>query len=169
MGSYLDNGMTRLDGFFNEDFYKEIFEKLRRNYGERVKLADRHSYEKLDAVELKGIFKDKEFLNFINLISCENFNNCEINVRRFGWGDYTLLHDSFVRKGMEFLLIFADKWDDKFGGYIVYTDNEEKSFIFSIKGNSFILINKKGMRRFVKYVNHLAGKKNFFLVEGLLK
>ena len=169
MGSYLDNGLIRLDEFFNEDFYKDIFKRLRRNYGERVKLADRYSYEKLDVMELDKIFNDKEFLNFINLISCENFNNCEINVKKFGVENYTLLHDSTGRKRMEFLLIFVDKWDDKFGGYIVYTDNEEKSLIFSVKGNSFILINKKGMKRFVKYVNHLAGKKNFFLVEGRLE
>lgn len=166
MGGYLDKGMIRLDNFFDAIFNKEMFDKVRANNGEHIKIVDRYSYEKLDIIEFKKIFNNKEFLNFVNLISCENFDNCEINITRFAHGDYTLLYDFIVRKGMEFLFLLADKWDDKFGGYVVYTDNEKKNFIFSIKGNSFILIDKKGMGRFVKYVNHLSGKRNFVIIEG---
>ena len=164
--NYLDKKMLRLDGFFSNGFYKSIFEGIKRVNGERIKIAGRHSYEKLDVMKINEIFKNKEFVNFINLISCENFNDYEINVKRFRQGDYTLVHDYIAGKGIEFLFILADKWDDKYGGYVVYTDNKSKSMIFSIKGNSFILINKRDVGRFVKYVNHLAGKRSFVLVEG---
>jgi len=70
------------------------------------------------------------------------------------------------KKGIEFLFIFSKKWDEKWGGQVIYTNNKNKSVIFPIIGNSFILLDKQNMGKFVKYINRLSSDNRFFLIEG---
>ena len=116
---------------------------------------------------IEKLFLSKDFLDFVNFICGKKYRKCSVWINEFQHKDYTLL-EAFGqdREGDEFFVIFSDSWDDLFGGQIIYKTDDD-SFIFSINGNSFVLINKKkDMARFLKYINHLAGKKRFYVVDG---
>ena len=167
--SYLDRRVLKLDGFLKDEVYDELVKMLMDVEGTKIKVADKYSYSKVDNLHgLERLFLSREFLELFDFIIDWKFEKCEIEIRKFKHGDYTLLHDSDERKGIEFIFIFTDKWDDSFGGQIIYTDNLNKgrTFIFSIKGNSLILIDRERLGRFVKYVNNLAGDRGFFLIFG---
>lgn len=172
--SYFNNGkVLRLEGFLKEEVYRELVKLLGDIEGEHIKIANKYSYQSFNSLSgVEKLFLSKEFFDFANAISGENFERCELKIRKFGNKDYTLLHDSESEgNGIEFLYVFSGEWDESFGGQIVYTDNEEngRTLVFSIKENSFVLINSRCLRNFVKYVNHLAEKKSFILISGILR
>ena len=166
--SYSQNRMIKLESFLKPEGYKELFNLIKDIKGEKVKIADRYSYEELG--DLSGVgkfFNSRDFSEFISKISGEVINGVNVNILGFKHRDYTLLHDSEDdREGMEFMFVFADKWKKEWGGYMTYTDNEAKSYIFEPEGNCFILIDKNGMGSFVKYINNLAKDERFILVWG---
>lgn len=168
--SYLEFGILKLENFLKEEVYSELIKLLKDIRGVHTKIADKYSYEEMGDLSGVGrLFSSKEFLDFANFITGKKFYNIKLNISRFGHRDYTLLHDlDEKREGVEFFFIFCDEWNDKKGGHIIYTDNEEngKSLIFPVLGNSLALINKRGLGKFVKYVNHLAQDKGFILIEG---
>ncbi len=166
---FFNDHALRIDGFLKGEVYDELVKMLMDVEGIKTKIADKHSYSKVDNLHgLERLFLSREFLELFNFIIEEKFEKCEIKIRKFKHEDYTLLHDFDERKGVEFIFIFTDKWDDSFGGQIIYTDNLDKgrAFIFSIKRNSLILIDREGLGGFVKYVNNLAEDKGFFLIFG---
>ncbi len=166
--SYLNSGVLKLERFLKDEIYSELSKLLKGLKGEHVKIADRYSYSEMGDLSGVGkLFSSSDFLNFTGKIAGKNFDKIDLQIFGFGHKDYTLLHDSEDdRKGTEFIFIFSEKWDKKWGGYIVYTDNEDKSLIFLPQGNNFALVNKEGLGRFVKYINHLAKEESFILVLG---
>ena len=167
--SYLQKGVLKLDGFLKDSVYNELIKLILDIKGEQVKIPDRCSYQEMGDLSGVGkLFSSKEFLSFVSIITGKSFSNVDLNIRKFENGDYTLLHDSDkIHNRTEFFFIFADKWNAEWGGQIVYTDLDERSFIFPVDWNCFCLINRDDeLGRFVKYINHLAGKKCFILIEG---
>ncbi len=166
--SYSQSGVIKLERFLKPEVYSELFNLVKDIRGDHVKIADRYSYEELGDLSGVGkLFNSNDFSEFISKISGKRFDEVNVNILGFKHRDYTLLHDSEDnREGMEFMFVFADKWKKEWGGYITYTDNEEKSYIFEPEGNCFILIDKKGIVGFVKYINNLAKNEKFILVWG---
>ncbi|MDO8508906.1 MAG: hypothetical protein Q7S27_04445 [Nanoarchaeota archaeon] len=169
--SYLQTGVIKLENFLKPEVYNELIKLIKDIRGEHVKIADRYSYEELGDLSGVGkLFSSKDFLEFVSKINGGEFSKVEYKILGFGHKDYTLLHDAEIdRKGTEFLFFFCEKWKDDFGGYLVYTDNEDKSLIFTPAGNNFVLINKDGLGGFVKYINNLAKDERIILVWGKLE
>lgn len=169
--AYLKSGeLLKLEGFLKEEVFSELVRLLKDIRGEHVKVADRYSYNVLNSLSgVEKLFSSSEIVYFVNSIAGKDFEDVDLKIFGFGHRDYSLLHDSETRKGTEFLFVFCDVWNDSFGGQIVYTDNKEKSYIFPILGNSFILLDREGLGDFVKYINHLAGENRFLLIVGRLK
>ena len=163
--AFKNTGVLRLDSFFNELKYKAIFDLFDSINGKKKKIADRFSFEEMNAHKIKKMFASKEFISFISSIIGKKFYKIKVEVRRFRHRDYTLVHD-FNSRGIEFFMFFSKGWSDKLGGQLVYRDVDGKSLIFNVRGDSFVLINSRSYRKFVKYVNHLAGKRSFVLIEG---
>lgn len=84
----------------------------------------------------------------------------------FGRKDYTLLNDEKMEKpGFDIIIDFGG-WDGGFGGMITYSDGMGNSDALEPRPNTLTIVKrKKGMQKFVKYVNNEAGKRKrlFFM------
>ena len=170
--SYFSSGeMLRLDGLFNQIRYEALLSRLKELKWQHRKISDRFSYDSFGNVnELREIFLSDDFKEFLSGILGSKVIDANFEVLRFGHGDYTLMHDNEkLGERIEWFMFFSDFWDETFGGQIVYSrfDSVDESFVFPVAGNSFILIKKaRDLGRFVKYINHLVGKKKLVLVLG---
>lgn len=55
------------------------------------------------------------------------------------------------------------------GGTLTIQREKAPALFFPLESNTFSLISfEKGMHPFVQYINHLAGKESFLLVEGIV-
>jgi len=168
--SYLKSDPSKiiLRGFLNEDIYQQRYSKLKRQKIKQIKIPDRFSFKKYALLqEVKEVFDNKEFKEFLSAIIGKEVKKINLEIREYGWKDYTLLHDSEEKgRRVEFFFIFAPKWDDFYGGSKIYEKNG-KAFVFSPIGNSFCLINKKkDVLGFLQYINNYAGSQSIILVEG---
>lgn len=88
-------------------------------------------------------------------------------IRRFGWKDYTILHDEAEALG-EFEVFFdaSSEWDVCAGGALMYVDGIGEYFKVPVCGNQLIIVRRsRGVQRFVQYVNHHAQNQWRYLVE----
>src|SRR3989344_2833362 len=157
--SYVNSeNILKLEKFLKPQVYEELIKLIGDLRGIKLEITNKYSYEDLgDLSGVAKLFDSKDFLNFVNAISKEKFDNINLKISGFGHKDYTLLQESEEnKKGIEFLFIFSKKWDEKWGGQVIYTNNKNKSLVFPIIGNSFILLDKQDMGKFVKYINRLS-------------
>ncbi len=161
-----ENGFVKLESFFDDD----LNEKINGVKGKIAKIPDRYSYTMIDDITFENIFNGDKFKEFLGDVIGKKVGKINLKVKKFSWKDYTLVHDDEAGKEeTRFFFIIAYKWENEFGGQIVYiTENGlGNPLVFPIVGNSFCIIRKrKDMHSFVKYVNNLAGKNSFVVVEG---
>lgn len=171
--AFSENGFVRLESFINENEYGEISNKIECANSELKKVPDRYSYSLIDNIEVEGAFNSNMFKEFLSKLIGKKIGKISLKVKRFGWKDYTLVHDDEAGKEENrFFFVIADRWNVEWGGQVVYlTKNGLGSpLVFPIAGNSFCIIRKKkDMHSFVKYVNNLAGKNSFVVVESFLR
>jgi hypothetical protein len=87
--------------------------------------------------------------------------------KRFKHGNYTILHDKDVQKPGIVALLFLDDWDESWGGYVAFMKDGETLYRFTPRRNTFLIVErKKGVRYFVKYINHRAGKRRLRIVSA---
>ena len=160
--SLAKNGFLRLDNFLDDKEYTSLLKELEKGKGKKLKVPDLYSYEKLD--KLNG-FSFKEFFDFIN--EFYRLKKRKINIKKFKWRDYTLFNDlDFGKKEYKSFYFVCKTWKSDFGGSLIYTDKKNKTLIFPVIGNSFFIVKtNEGKGKFVKYINHLAKKRSFFLIE----
>ena len=79
----------------------------------------------------------------------------------FSQKDYTLLNDSYTEKpGVDIIFDLTVGWDSAWGGTITYVNGTGDALKLPVKPNSLMIIRRqKDEQRFVKYVNHLVGKR----------
>src|SRR3989344_3654928 len=94
--SYLNSGkVLKLEKFLKPQIYEELIKLIGDMRSEKLKIADRYSYEDLgDLSGVAKLFNSEDFLNFINSLSEEKFDKINLKISGFGHKDYTLLHDS---------------------------------------------------------------------------
>ncbi len=79
--------------------------------------------------------------------------------RRFGHRDFILLHDHEEPKPGWRSYFFLDEWDPAWGGRIVFVKDGEYLGVVTPQANTLLIVKQeKGVRMFVEYVNHHAGK-----------
>lgn len=163
-------GIVRLDDFFEGKSYNSIFRDVSKLKFIKSDFPNKfsYSYSKIPKNILQ-LFFDDSFLSFIEKISGRKLS-IDLSLRKFEHRNYTLLHDELKKdKGLIFMLFFTDNWKDEFGGMKIFELKKEK-IIVSPKQNSFFLVNlKQETRSFVKYVNNLAKKNFYYVIEGNLK
>lgn len=166
---YLAGGkMLYLPNFFSDSGYGSLLTVLRRSTGEKTRVADRYSYTPLRIEILEKLLSSREFLKLMQMISGKKIKKSIVSVRRFGHGDFTLIHDS-ERNGarLEFRFLLMERWHTLNGGHIVYTSMKREPLLMPLQGNGLLLIDKPtDMHSFVQYINHKAGKENFVLATG---
>lgn len=124
----------------------------------RTAIPDRYSYETRAAPPAA-----KELRAFAKLVTGKE--PLKETAKRFGHRDYTLMHDEAVEPAGILALLFLDGWDEAWGGQIVFVKDGETIGRFAPGANTLLLVErKKGVRSFVQYVNHHAGKRTFRII-----
>ena len=120
---------------------------------------------------LLEFFHSAEFLSYLSEALGEEVLQLRSGSNyRFGWKDYTLLHDELVLEpGVDIILDFTAEWDPAVGGQIVYVPEEGGQMEISPSPNTLILVKRpEGMQRYIRYVNHHSGeKKRYFVLASL--
>ncbi len=154
--------VTLMEFFERKEFDRMISEISAINF----KVCRRRmefSYKKSVLPEsIKKVISNEFLKAYISSIIGKKIKKIEGEIRVFGWKDYTLINDKTIEKpSVELIIDFSVKMRNDCGGGIIYVDGTgEYSEILSSHNSITLLNRKKGIQKFVKYVNHLAGKDN---------
>ncbi len=157
--------------FFEMDAYRLIEKEISplSFYHEKKPLF--HSYTSANFPKVfEMIFSLPEVTTFITKIIGKKLIPKNARVYSFSAHDYTLINDSHKEKvGIDIILDFTERWDSLGGGQITYINGTGDALKLPVKSNSLMIVRRqKKVQRFVKYVNHLAGKKKrLFLLISL--
>jgi|GEM_PF-4904884 len=111
----------------------------------------------------KGPLWKNELGAFVSKIVQKNLKFKSLEWRKFKPGDYTLLYDSLPKETGFVLMIDVVPIDESWGGYSSFIDkNGEVSRVIAEK-NTLTLVNAKGLRSFVKKLNHHSKGARIFL------
>lgn len=168
---FKNKGVVKLDYFLESKEYNKLKKSVKKIRFFQKKAPDTFSYSTSKSnPDISKLLNIKEIKNFIKQIAGDNYNLSNLSIKKFKHRDYSIMHDSGkIEKGLEFIFFLCENWNPMWGGNKVYVKNE-KTFLFTPKGNSFILINnKKFSKTFTQYINHLANKNSIILINGELK
>lgn len=159
-----------LFNFFEEKYFIKLQKKLKSlNYNKESNPLT-HSYSKAESKTEIKVLNDKTFLYFISKLTDIKVKKLSVQILSFGWNDYTILHDAVKEEiAYDIIFDFTDLWNSDFGGQIIYIDGSGDYFEIPQRRNTITIVKrKKGLRRFVKYVNNHAGrKKRYFLISKI--
>ena len=149
--------------------YGRIKQDLPRLYFVEERKLTSHSYGyAVVPPSLQKLFRSQEFKHFLAQVLEKEVINTTALAYRFGWKDYTILHDEQQEEpGIDLIIDFTDEWDERAGGKIRYKDQEGNFISLPVGGNILMIVRReKGVQRFVQYVNHYAEKRKRLLVMG---
>ena len=152
--------------------YARIKQDLLRLYFVEERKLTSHSYGyAVLPPSLQKLFRSAEFNEFLTQVLGKVVISTTALAYRFGWKDYTILHDERQEvPGIDLIIDFTDEWDERAGGKIRYKDQEGNFISLPLGGNILAIVRReKGVQKFVQYVNHYAGKRNRLLVMGNVK
>ncbi|MBM3230526.1 hypothetical protein FJZ22_02630 [Candidatus Pacearchaeota archaeon] len=165
--AWQSEGYVQIDHLLSVDEYIRLA-KSAWGKGKQVERADCYSYELVTAPALHKAFGEELMKHWLGSILGGKIRTIKLSLRHFGKGDYTLLHDAQKSEGVaRFFFIFSGTWDASWGGTLHVRREKAQTLEVGIKGNRFFLVrSREEWRSFIQYVNHLAGKETFVIVEG---
>lgn len=160
-----------LQDFFVVRSYSSLAKTLEQCKEHRISEPDRMSFGSLELPQsLRALFVSPAFLDFVRAASGIKVKDVRLGALRFGHRDFTLMHDDAPAHGrcMFVYMIAPNSWESTRGGSLVFSYGDERDpLIFEPRANSFILLKtEKGMRDFIKYINHTAGKEQVTYLFG---
>ncbi len=153
--------------FFDNQDYLRVKKQVGKISLKREKKPLFHSYASASlSLELGNLFSSQEFTDFVLAVIGKKLNSSTARIYSFSARDYTLLNDTYNEKaGVDILFDFTEEWDASAGGQITYVDGTGDALKLPIRRNSLMIVRRqKNVQRFVKYVNHIAGKKRRLFV-----
>ena len=150
-----------LKDFFNTKSFEELNKKVNSlNFKKEVNLLS-HSYSSSDIT-----LDSKEFLNFLSNVLSDK-NKFTFKAYIFTWKDYLILNDEFVEKpGLDIIINISD-WNPGWGGVINYTGGKGDAYPIPVEKNSLAIVNRrKGIQKFVQYVNHYGKNRERIVIIG---
>lgn len=162
----------KLEKFLSLESYELFSRQSTKAKFKKKYLPDRESFSEAEIPEqLRKFILSPEFKGFISEVLGKKISIKSCSLRSFGWKDYSLLHDNeLVEKGTDIILEFTNRWEEIWGGSTTYRSNGGEFRTLSVSDNTlFIIERKKGIRDFVKYVNHHAGKNRRVFVAAHLR
>ncbi len=151
----------------------EAFARIVGEFKEtRVEEPDRLFFSSLAIPQAqRAFFASPSFFDFVRNATGVKPRDVKLEARRFGHRDFTLLHDDQLSsERFVFFYTLTSDWNASSGGSIVFSFGDAREpLIFEPKANSLIILKvPKGMREFVKYINHTAGNKTITYISGEL-
>lgn len=170
IAAFEEQGFVRLAHFLELEVLMPLAQQLWRGKGKQVSQPNLHSFLAIPvSSRAKRVLGGPLMKGFLGSVLGRKVRKIQLSVRRFGPGDFTLLHDSRKVRGVHFYYILSGKWDPAWGGTLTVQRARAHPLFFPIEGNTLSLLScENGMHPFVQYVNHLAGKESFILIEGIV-
>lgn len=161
--------MIRLDSLLKKNSYEKLKREIQQEKFVHEKIATKFSYSKCKLPTLaREVFDSPELKFIVQNIVGGRLGKINLELKKFKHKDYTIIHDSGIKQNqLEFFFFVCNLWNQKWGGNKIYI-KKGKSYIFPPRENSFILIqNQRNAKDFIQYVNHLAKKNYFYIIEGV--
>lgn len=159
-----------LPDFFTKKVYDSLTKEAQSLEAKEKYIPHMYRYHEVPSSAFKDIFSS-DFLTFVREITGIKSKKLSLDSKRFGHRCFTLLHDDLSADGglIFFYTIASSKWNSSSGGQTIFTFGDEREpLIFDVKENSLVLLHvPKGMRSFVKYLNHFSGTNGMLKVEGI--
>lgn len=154
------NKIVKLESFLISKNYIELEKKLTKLKTIHNKIPDKFSFSSF----VKIPNEEQGLLGFLEEVIGKVKT---VEIKKFSHRDYTILHDDLkMEKGRKVYFFICANWKAEFGGNLVFVREKKDNFFVTPLGNSLVLIDKeKDTKEFVQYVNHLAGKNRFIIVE----
>lgn len=151
--------------FFEASFYQKLKKALMQLQFERVEHPGEHCYGGGDIPPpVKNILKNKELLGFLEGLLKKKIQHLSWRGYSFGWKDYWLL-EKVKATGIDIIVDLSDGWNENAGGLVVYRDAEGNFRKIPASGNLLaVMVKKKGVQRYLQYINHYAGKQHRYLL-----
>lgn len=157
---------VQLQSFFQPNTYAMLKKQMKSLNYTLDHQPLRHHYNKATLnIIIKKIFKHKEFLAMIKIITKNTFKPRSSSALLLSWKDYEILHDTLrEQKGIELVFDATDAWREDAGGNIVYK-SDASSLTIPSKPNTLTIIKKtKSIKRFIQYINHKAKSDKKYLL-----
>jgi len=162
--------LTLLADFLVKSAQVELQKSLSSSKKSKIFVPHKYSFEQIDFHS--DLLSSKEFLHFVRLVTGLKLSKSRVSVSKFDHGAYSLLHDDLdsSERIIFFYILGSKSWKPEFGGQTILTYGDERDpIVFEPKDNSLAIVRvPKGMRNFVKYIKHFAGKNEFVKFEGVL-
>ena len=162
---------VQLGELFTAVFYKKLQVEIKKLGFIVQRKPFQYSYASAPVPTLLDeFFSSPSFLRLMKSIVGKNVGGVTARTLRFGWKDYTLLHDQLVEKpGIDLIIDLAQEWNSAAGGCVRYVDGTGSYTTISPLRNSLTVVQRrKGVQRFVQYVNHRSGTLQRHLILGCL-
>ena len=137
---------------------EETLIKIKAHNPKKIIAPDKFSFS---SCTLPTLIFSEELRLLISVITQQQLNIKEFSFKMFEHGDYTLLYDDLKQKGI-LALLDVSSWKEEWGGYTSFVADNEVFRLVPQK-NSLFIVNHDGLKHFVKYVNHHAKGKRFFV------
>lgn len=129
-----------------------------------------HAFKKipLPAKTLLQFVRSQRFAQFVSSIAQKKVACKTASWRVFAHGDYTLLHDKNREPpGIDVILDLTPSWDGRACGHHSYVENGKGLVRIPPGFNTLAIVQRpKSVMKFVKYVNHHAGRNKRFVLEA---
>jgi len=119
--------------------------------------------------QLQRWLKTKEAAAIISAIIDDRVRYKESCLCVYAHRDYTVRHDKNIEPpGYDVLLDLTPRWNARACGHHSYVDADGNELIrIPVAGNTLAIISRpNGVQKFVKYVNHFAGKDRRVVLEA---
>ncbi len=156
--------------FLRPEKAKTLTAQLKKEHYKEKYRPDIYRYKESQsskAVEpFLNFLKSDALRDYIQTIFEKTYEQRQVQLRSYGSGDYTVLHDA-AETYEGFLLIYEPgaEWRQEYGGYEVVVRPKEDPLIIPPRPNTLAVINcTKETRWFTKYINSLAGDKKRYVI-----
>lgn len=148
--------------------YRELQKHMQRLRFQREEQPGGHCFGKAALpAALREILESKEVLGFLESLLNKKIKKIAWNAYCFQWKDYWLLPEQSEPAAHEVLFDLSGEWREDASGLIVLRDAHGNFLKLPAGGNIVAVVErKKGLRRYVQYVNHYAGKQKRYLILG---
>lgn len=181
---YLDNAiLKRANGIFNSQnpknirivnlFQKSVFLLIQKKLlaaDFKIKFtAFKYMYHAAKLKEIDSFIKGEYFRHLVRGITGIGKFKIKYEIRKFGAGDYTILHDeAAATHAIDFIIDFSEEKSSN-GGHTVYLSRDEELLHVAPEPNTLAFIEKRrSIMKYTKYVNHNQ-KKPILQVAGMVQ
>ncbi len=151
-----------LQNFLGEDLLKKVVRELNQRKFKRIYKPLSASYEFFEWDKKFPVEGIKEFLESVLK---KKYGIRSKTMYCFEHKDYLLLKDEkFEQEGIKVILDLTSDWNKEANGYHAFVENNEEKVRISPLMNSLSIVKTNAkMKSLIKYVNHNAKAKRYFL------